>query len=204
MPNTFDYQSNSHHVEKRSELSEQLQTQLQEMQTLTGKRDAWAKHARFAGEAEFWLQVHRALLGASAQLPQRCASFMLVLDDSAERKKQLTKLSQLGGQLIHHAHTHHHVEDHHFFPVFEKTFPTLKYHMELLDGDHKVLTEALDQLESAVRNIPAIKDDANKKDIQLLTDKAEILFHCAKKLDALFTRHIHDEEEICIPALLQL
>jgi hypothetical protein len=33
---------------------------------------------------------------------------------------------------------------------------------------------------------------------------AERLLSAAERLDALFIRHIGDEEEICIPAILQL
>lgn len=204
MSNSLDYNSAENHVEKRSELSEQLQRYLTDLQKDCGAREQWPHHDRFAGEAEFWLQVHKALLGAAAELPQRCTSLLLVLDDPVTRKKHLTQLSQLGGQLIHHAHTHHHVEDHHFFPVFKRTYPRLNHHLELLDGDHRVLTEALDQLETAFKTMPVINDNADKTSRSLLTVKAEELYHAAKRLDKLFSRHIGDEEEICIPALLKL
>jgi len=186
MSKSFDYGSSENHVEKRQELSEQLQSFLTELQKDCGTREQWPHHDRFAGEAEFWLQVHKALLGADA------------------RKKHLTQLSQLGGQLIHHAHTHHHVEDHHFFPVFRRAYPGLNHHLELLDGDHRVLTEVLDQLETAFNSMPVIKDSTDKAAKSLLTAKAEELYHAAKRVDNLFRQHIGDEEEICIPALLKL
>lgn len=202
--NTFNYGSTDNHVEKRHELSEQLQVYLAELQQDCGTREQWPHHERFAGEAEFWLQVHKALLGAAAELPERCASLLLILDDPVARKKQLTQLSQLGGQLIHHAHTHHHVEDHHFFPVFKRAYPKLNHHLELLDGDHRVLTEVLDQLETAFKTMPVINDGTDKANKSLLTVKAEELYHAARRVDKLFSRHIGDEEEICIPALLKL
>ena len=205
MSDPFIYESEHNHVEKRSELSDQLQQQLTELQTVSGKRDQWPQHHRFAGEAEFWMQVHRALLGATAELPQRCASLMLTVDDPAVRKKSLTGLSQLGGQLIHHAHTHHHVEDHHFFPVFQRAFPALNHHLELLDGDHKILTESLDQLELCLREVSLVKNYEDSK-----TAKSKCQYSCeqllaaSKRVDKLFSRHIADEEEICIPAILQI
>lgn len=202
MSESLDYESTIHHVEKRSALSEELQTALTELQKQGGTRDQWPHHKRFAGEAEFWLQIHRALLSAAAELPARCTALMLILDNPSERRKQLTQLSQLGGQLIHHAHTHHHVEDHHFFPVFKRAYPKLNRHIELLDGDHRVLTEVLDQLETAFKSIPAIKDEEDKKAQSLLSAKTEDLYHSAKRVDRLFSQHIGDEEEICIPALL--
>ena len=204
MSKSFDYGSSENHVEKRQELSEQLQSFLTELQKDCGTREQWPHHDRFAGEAEFWLQVHKALLGAAAELPERCTSLLLILDDPDARKKHLTQLSQLGGQLIHHAHTHHHVVDHHFFPVFRRAYPGLNHHLELLDGDHRVLTEVLDQLETAFKSMPVIKDSTDKAAKSLLTAKAEELYHAAKRVDNLFRQHIGDEEEICIPALLKL
>lgn len=204
MTQSLDYESATNHVEKRSALSDELQRVLTDLQKQTGTRDQWAHHHRFAGEAEFWLQVHKALLGAAAELPQRCASLLMVLDNPAERKKQLTQLSQLGGQLIHHTHTHHHVEDHHFFPVFKRAYPKLNHHIELLDGDHQVLTEVLDQLETAFNSMPVITSEDDKKQQSLLLVKTEALYHSAKRLNRLFSQHIGDEEEICIPALLQM
>lgn len=205
MSDTFNYDAAQNHVEQRSELSEQLQQQLTQLQTVSGTRDEWPQHHRFAGEAEFWMQVHKALLGATAELPQRCASLMLSIDDPAVRKKSLTGLSQLGGQLIHHAHTHHHVEDNHFFPVFQRAFPALDHHLALLDGDHKILTETLDQLELALREVSLAENYQDSK-----TSASKCQFNCerlltaAKRVDKLFSRHIADEEEICIPAILQI
>lgn len=203
MPEIFNYESKVHHVEQRHELSTALREELKALQKAAGTRDDWSKHHRFAGEAQFWLQVHQALLGASAELPSRCASLMLVLDDPVARKTQLTRLSQLGGQLIHHAHTHHHVEDHHFFPAFQRNYPNLNHHIKLLDGDHKVITESLDQLETAFKSMPVVSQEPAPREISLLNNKAEQLYLAAKRLDSLFTRHINDEEEICIPALLE-
>ena len=78
MSKSFDYGSSENHVEKRQELSEQLQSFLTELQKDCGTREQWPHHDRFAGEAEFWLQVHKALLGAAAELPERCTSLLLI------------------------------------------------------------------------------------------------------------------------------
>jgi len=205
MTTSFDYDSIANHIEKRSELSNQLQLQLVELQSISGKRDEWHQHTRFAGEAEFWMQVHKALLIATAELPNKCGALMLSIDDPIARKKSLTQLSQLGGQLIHHAHTHHHVEDNHFFPVFQKAFPKLNHHLELLDGDHKVLTASLDQLELALREVSSAKNYSDSKSANSKCQfTCEQLLSAAKSVDALFTRHIADEEEICIPVILQI
>lgn len=205
MPDTFNYDAEQNHVEKRSALSESLQKQLHELQSATGTREQWSSHHRFVGEAEFWMQVHKALLSASSELPQRCASLMLAIDDPVMRKQSLTRLSQLGSQLIHHAHTHHHVEDHHFFPVFQRAFPKLNHHLALLDGDHKVLTESLDQLELSLREVALSKNYEDTEQAKSTCQfNLEQLLTASRRVDHLFTRHITDEEEICIPAILQI
>jgi len=140
MTEPFNYDAAVHHVEKRSGLTDQLHSLLAELKQQSGARENWPQHERFAGEAEFWLQVHKALLG----------------------------------------------------------------HIELLDGDHKVLTESLDQLETAFKSMPVIKNADNRREQLLLSVKAEELYFAAKRVNTVFTRHIEDEEEICIPALLTL
>lgn len=204
MPEPFDYESATHHIVKRSALSDELRLALTDLTKACGSRDQWSQHQRFSGEAEFWLQIHKALRGATDELPQRCAAHLLILDEPTERRKHLTRLSQLGGQIIHHTHTHHHVEEHHFFPLLKRAYPKLVNHIKLLDGDHRVLTSTLDQLENAFKSMPVIEDEADKKQQSLLAIKSEELYRVAKNLQRLFSRHINDEEEICIPALLQM
>lgn len=164
-------------------------------------REKWAMHPAFRGEPQYWTQIHGGLLSASATLAS-WSEQMLGEDDPVKLAQMGAEVSRLGHQLVHHAHGHHHIEDDHFFPVFLRAFPQLEHPLALLDGDHKVLAEVLDDLEKAVGGMAAVtrNGEAGQRDAWL--SASQVLLSPARRLDALFIRHIGDEEEICIPVML--
>jgi hypothetical protein len=193
----FTYDAPENHVEQRDCLSPVLRKSL-----FVLPRERWPQNPGFRGEAEFWTQIHEGLLSASATLAAWSQQALEERDMS--RMGQIApQIKSLGRRLVHHAHGHHHIEDDHFFPMFLRAFPQLQHPLELLDGDHKVLAEVLDSLEKAVDRftVAPAGSDRQMRD-QWLTGADELLLQ-ARRLDTLFIRHIGDEEEICIPAMLQ-
>lgn len=197
MADLFLYDSPENHVERRSCIATPLRANLFDI-----PREQWREYPAFNGEAEFWTQIHEGLLGASAQLADWSGQ-VLALDDPALLAQAAPRLKGLGQRLVHHAHGHHHIEDHHFFPVFLKMFPQLEHPLEMLDGDHKVLAQVLDDLEGALAGFPLHPEGSDREKRDQWLKASERLLPAAKRLDALFIRHIGDEEEICIPTMLK-
>lgn len=200
--NDFDYSSPENQLESRSAMSGTLRGGLIQL-----PRDAWADDPRFRGEPEFWLQIHKALLEASAELPVLCEQLMAAIEDKSDDiSARLDRVRSLALQLTHHAHGHHHIEDHHFFPVFARAVPSLGTHLELLDGDHRILSDVLDDMETGAAALPSAlvgqSADTSAKLDDLILAPTERLSQTARKVDLLFGRHIGDEEEICIPVML--
>ena len=198
MANELNYDSDDNHVERRDGLSARLRASMIEL-----PRSQWSDDPRFRGEPAFWLEIHKGLLGGSAALAQWSEQFCDEVADG-HRQELARQLSSLGRQLVHHAHGHHHIEDHHFFPAFLKLFPQLEQPLELLDGDHKVLADVLHDLEDALAGFPLRPEGTDKSMRDRWLAGGENLHRAAKRLDDLFIRHIGDEEEICIPAMLKL
>lgn len=194
---TLIYANPDNHVEKRAGLSPLLRKSLFEL-----PREEWQRHPGFGGEAQFWTQIHEGLLSASATLSAWSAQ-LLEANEAGALQALMPQIHGLGRQLIHHAHQHHHIEDDHFFPAFLETWPQLKNPLDLLDNDHKVLAEVLDSLELAVAGINLSPQASERQKRDLWLGGADKLHLAAKRLDILFIRHIGDEEEICIPAMLQ-
>ncbi len=192
------YDDPLNHVETRPGLSAELRARLFEL-----PREAWAGHPRMGGEAEFWLQIHEGLLGASASLAGR-AGELLAMEDAAAMAAVATRIAKFGGQLVEHAHGHHHIEDYYFFPGFLRIFPQLQAPLELLDSDHKVLAEVLGELEAALAGMATAPEGGDIARRDGWRDRAGQLLVPAQRLDRLFIRHIGDEEEICVPAMLTL
>jgi hypothetical protein len=193
----FIYSAPENHVELRACLSPALRKDMFHI-----PRDRWVYHPGFSGEAEFWTQIHEGLLSASSTLVA-WSEKALAADDLAGLAQLSPQISSLGRRIVHHAHQHHHIEDDFFFPVFLKAFPQLAHPLELLDSDHKVLAEVLDGLEKAVADFPLAPDGSERQRRDAWLAGAERLLPAARRLDTLFKRHIGDEEEICIPAMLQ-
>jgi hypothetical protein len=197
MEKQFIYSSPENHVEQRTCLSPRLRSSMFEL-----PRQRWAMNPAFSGEPEFWTQIHEGLLSASATLAA-WARQALEEPEASRLAQMAPQIKALGKRLIHHAHGHHHIEDDYFFPVFLKTFPQLQHPLELLDGDHKVLAEVLDGLEKAVDGFAVLPQGSERQRRDAWLAGADALLPAAQRLDALFIRHIGDEEEICIPAMLQ-
>ena len=198
MQSQFIYDSPENHVEQRPGISPILRAALFDV-----PREAWASMPQFRGEAEHWTHVHHNLLNASATLPDWIRQLQQT-DDPAAMGILAPRIAGLGRQLVHHAHTHHHIEDHYFFPHFLALFPQLEHSLEMLDGDHKVLAEVLEGLEAAAGAFPVRPEGSDTAMRHAWLAGAERLLLAAERLDVLFIRHIGDEEEICIPAMLQL
>jgi hypothetical protein len=197
MEKPFIYTSPENHVELRPCLSPVLRKSMFEL-----PHERWAMNPGFSGEPEFWTQIHEGLLSASGTLA--AWSHQALEEKDFDRLQQMApQIKSLGKRLIHHAHGHHHIEDDYFFPVFLKAFPQLQHPLELLDGDHKVLAEVLDALEKAVGGFAVLPAGSDRQKRDAWLSGADGLLPAARRLDALFIRHIGDEEEICIPAMLQ-
>ena len=200
MDNTFSYAAPENHVAHRPGLSPTLRGGLIDV-----PREAWENDPRFRGEPQVWLQIHHGLLAAAAELPRRCERLLLAAeaDDGDRLKRYLVETRDLAVQLTRHAHGHHHIEDHHFFPLFARAVPALSAHLELLDGDHRVLAETLDEMERATAALPSRPEESAAERRDALLGPTERLLEASGRFDTLFRRHIGDEEEICIPIMLR-
>lgn len=99
--------------------------------------------------------------------------------------------------LLGELETHHHVEDHHYFPAFAKAAPQLKRGFEVLDGDHDVLHEAIaalaagrDAVTTALRETRAA--EAADRGRTAMAAFASVLLP-----------HLDDEEDLVIPLILE-
>jgi hypothetical protein len=183
-----DYSSPLHHLATRPGLSPELRMHLFALP------QAWQGHANYRGLAEFWQAVHGMLRAESAALAGGLERLAALAPDDPLAASLLDHARHLGGRFVAHAHGHHQIEDFHYFPRFKRLFPQLQRPVDLLDGDHRVLEEVLDSVEQGVRALrtgPADRDAVDR----ILDD--------ARKLERILARHLDDEEEIVIPALLQ-
>ncbi len=154
----------------------------------------WASHQNYWRGADMWQGIHRSLLHESGLFVEGLEKLVDLPKGELQAGLLLNNMRHVGGHLIGHAHVHHHVEDDHYFPRFKEIFPQLGRPIDLLDCDHRVLEETLDAVEGHVRAMQAENADR---------DRIGAALEDARKLDRILNRHLADEEDIVIPALLR-
>ncbi|QIK77858.1 hemerythrin domain-containing protein [Sphingomonas piscis] len=161
----------------------------------TYAREGWRTHANYGQLADFWLHVHDSLRGEGKALAQATADYREGQMDLAAYHRQFApNLSHF----LQHLNAHHQIEDRHYFPRFQALDPRMVAGFALLDRDHHLIHEALvASAESANRLIATFGGD-NDDGRRAADDYAA----SADRLLALLMRHLADEEELVIPALL--
>lgn len=149
-------------------------------------RATWEQHANFGGLVQFWMQRHsmfRQLLEAMNNDAEQMAAGHIDFQNYAPR------LSKYGGLLLRELHTHHHVEDHHYFPQLIQLDQRLVRGFELLDSDH----EDMDGL---------LHDMAQSANTVLQGGAVGVFQDRLRDFHTLLERHLTDEEEIVVPVIL--
>lgn len=94
---------------------------------------------------------------------------------------------------------HHNVEDHHYFPAFAAAEPKLKHGFELLDCDHHLIHDLLEENAAAGNAfLSAIRQGGDP-----LKRACEAYSIDIARLMSGLTRHLDDEEDIVIPMLIE-
>lgn len=186
----FKYKIPDNHVKKRKQLSPEIKQTL-----LESIRDDWPQHMRYGGMASFWLGIHNNLLQGTNQLADGFETLLDSPPSEIQDALNAKKLQQLGNHLISHLHNHHEIEDHNYFPQFIQLYPNMEHAINLLDGDHQVLHQALDDTQLALVDLMAQKPI----DRDMIAQMAK----SSRDLEKIITRHLWDEEEIIIPILLE-
>ncbi len=157
-------------------------------------RDLWEGHSNFDGMTRFWLSRHLEFRRA-LKMMQDDAQALLGKGDT---ERLTNRLAHVGRFFVEALHGHHHIEDHHYFPIFIQTEPRLAAGFEILDKDHHTLHAHLDTLEGMIGALAqprAVAEDNSRmfgRLEQVLGD-----------FDRFMDRHLIDEEDLIVPIVLK-
>lgn len=159
-------------------------------------QEAWAAHPNFGGMTQFWLERHaafRQLLDRIAADAGASVAGEMAPDDYAPR------LYRLASTLLGELHGHHSVEDAHYFPQLRQLEPTVARGFDLLEADHQALDARLHGFAEQVNGLLQTAQAGT-----LGAAQVEPFAESVTEFQRLLDRHLVDEEEIVIPALLKL
>jgi hemerythrin-like domain-containing protein len=152
----------------------------------------WRSHANFGQLSAFWLEVHASLRAQADQVQATAAALREGRLDAAGLQRVF--VPQLNG-FLQHLNGHHQIEDSAYFPKFRALDPRMAAGFDLLDRDHGAIHDALlGTVDRARRMLGAAGDDAR--------GAADGYANAADGLHALLFRHLADEEDLVIPAML--
>lgn len=155
----------------------------------------WAKHVNFGQLCDFWLHVHHSLRAEGAAVERIIADFREGrLDAQAFPHRFVPALNQFLG----HLDGHHRIEDSVYFPKFRALDPRMERGFDLLEADHHAIHDALETTVDSARGLLASLARPHR-DARAADDHAD---H-ATLLTRLLLRHLADEEDLVIPAMLE-
>lgn len=156
----------------------------------------WQAHANYGQLADFWLHVHSSLRAHGGQLQQLTHDFRDGRHGAADFQRAFVPGIN---QFLQHLNAHHQIEDGAYFPKFRALDPRMVAGFDLLEADHHVIHAAIDAtVDSARGMLTAFAQDADAQ--RRATDAYAA---ASDTLLNLLLRHLADEEDLVIPAMLE-
>jgi len=159
-------------------------------------RETWDAHRNFGETARFWLQMHDMFRELGGMLKTVTGHFRE--GQMAPAQFQAFFAPRLN-YFLSHLEGHHNVEDFNYFPLFRQRDQRLIVGFDLLEEDHHVIHEQLENSAETARALIAAlhqEGDARRFAADTYADTSD------KLLDWLL-RHLDDEEDLVVPAILE-
>lgn len=158
--------------------------------------DGWRGHPNYGQLTAFWLHVHETLRVGDAHLQRALEAFRMDPSDPGGFGRRFAP--RLAG-FHQHLDAHHRIEDQAYFPKFRAIDPRMAMAFDMLESDHAVIHGCIERsLRSAGHLLASLA--AGGDPVRLAADAHA---HDAGRLSALLLRHLADEEEIVVPAMLE-
>ncbi len=169
-----------------------------ELQVLLKKfpRNSW-KH-QTASLSQFWLDKHNEFRHQSRQLIAFTHNYREEKIQGQELVKRLGPSLQI---FLSHLNGHHAIEDDHYFPRFRSADKRLAPGFDVLEDDHYLLHEGMNELAEKFNALAGSvrsskKTSVHKRAADSYMTSADLFF---KRM----LQHLADEEDLIIPLMLE-
>jgi iron-sulfur cluster repair protein YtfE (RIC family) len=156
----------------------------------------WQSHANFGELASFWLDVHTGLRDHGASLMKATDAMRAgALHDPTFQRSFIPSFNNF----LQHINGHHQIEDRAYFPKFRALDPRMAAGIDLLESDHARIHAAVIGAVNSARELFSSPSEQIDGASSALDAHAGSFTQLVRLLD----RHLADEEEIVIPAMLE-
>ena len=186
-------------VEEALPTREESQRRLdEELRVLARKhpRTGWPENPGLGQTAKFWLDRHDRFRKLDQAVREGSDKAVIERVGADGFKPWLARtLNMYLGEL----EGHHHVEDHHYFPVFRRAEPGLAKGFDLLDNDHEALHGAIESIVGVANRVLQQAGD----DPLAFHGEMERFREAYEELGKNLVLHLDDEEDLIIPLLIE-
>lgn len=158
-------------------------------------RESWRRPGALSAQTRFWLQRHSFFRELGSQLGTSIAALR---EEDFDPKQFSEWFAPRLQYLLSDLEAHHNIEDVHFFPLLRQMEPRLMRGFEILDSDHDMIHDLLEENAVAARQFV----DALHKGGAEMSFGAEAYGKQADRLLAGLLRHLEDEEDLIVPMLI--
>ena len=161
-------------------------------------RETWDGHANLGQTARFWLGRHGMFRDLGTTLVEALAARREAVEtgDGGDATPFVRFFAPRLQFFLRELDGHHHIEDHHYFPVFRAAEGTLARGFDLLDADHHVIHEAIERnAESANALLRALGRAGERAASERHAEETD-------RMIRLLVRHLDDEEDLIVPLIL--
>lgn len=183
------------HVEiRKGPLSDELRILLDKY-----PREAWEGHPNFKDLTRQWMRAHDMFRHLSSTVRRDTEHF---LDKTKSEDDYARRLSHYGSRLVGYLHGHHSWEDYEFFPELSRTDSRFDRGLEILEQDHVVLDNVLNNFTDDAHELLQIVQQQNSGYRDKLQDIAGNLLYWSNNIEMLLDRHLADEEDLVVPIVI--
>ena len=158
-------------------------------------RADWQRHANLGEMSRFWLQRHDMFREISSVLSDGISELREGQRDSHEFAGWFAPRLQF---FLQQLTAHHHIEDSHYFPVFQRAEKRLEKGFAILESDHHIIHECLNRTAASANEMFGALARGGESERRAVGSYAEN----NQQLIDLLRRHLEDEEDLIIPIVL--
>ncbi len=178
-------------IDKRKQWPNELQFLLKKF-----PRNSWKNQT--SSLSQFWLDKHNEFRHQSRQLIAFTQNYREQKIQGQELVKRLGPSLQI---FLSHLNGHHSIEDDHYFPRFRAADKRLAPGFDVLEDDHYVLHEGMNEIAEKFNALAASIRSSKKGSVHQRAADSYIT-----SADLFFKRmlqHLADEEDLIIPLMLE-
>lgn len=163
-------------------------------------RGTWRGQSALAGTGDIWLANHDYFRATTAKIAEHLTRLR---EDGHTTHDSAPGLRRHIGSLLGSLDGHHRIEDNHYFPMFQRAEPRLLRGFQILDADHHLIHDAIDDLAAATQDSLrrlGVAEGVMTSDQRYAVDG---LAGAVDRIAPLLRQHLADEEDIVIPLILE-